>query len=93
MQRSDKIGLSDRHVAILGIFVDLFCYFYFVSVVLSCLFFAALRSTAGKGWPLGSLVCDVCLYFCHLPMLCPGSGVVLDLSILILIAFFLLLIF
>ena len=33
----------------------------------------------GKGWPLGSLVCDVpCVVFFHFPILCPGSGVVLD---------------
>ena len=35
----------------------------------------------GKGWPLGSLVCYVLLCFCHFPLWCPGSGVVLDLSI------------
>ena len=27
-------------------------------------------------WPLGSLVCDF-FVFCHFPMWCPGSGVVL----------------
>ena len=32
----------------------------------------------GKDWPLGSLVCDVFLCFRHFPILCPGSGVVLD---------------
>ena len=32
----------------------------------------------GKGLPLGSLVCDVLVCFCHFPMWCPGSGVVLD---------------
>ena len=32
----------------------------------------------GKGLPVGSLVCDVFLCFCHFPMWCPGSGVVLD---------------
>ena len=32
----------------------------------------------GKGWPLGSLVGDVFLCFCHFPMWCPGSGVVFD---------------
>ena len=32
----------------------------------------------GKGWPLGSLVCDVFLCFCHFTLWCPGSGVVLD---------------
>ena len=32
----------------------------------------------GKGWPLGSLVCDIFLCFCHFPMWFPESGVVLD---------------
>ena len=32
----------------------------------------------GKGQPLCSLVCDVFLCFCHIPMCCPGSGVALD---------------
>ena len=32
----------------------------------------------GKDWPLGSLLCDVFLGFCHFPIWCPGSGVVLD---------------
>ena len=31
-----------------------------------------------KGLLLGSLVCDVFLWFCHFPMRFPGSGVVLD---------------
>ena len=31
----------------------------------------------GKGWPLGSLVFDVYLCFCHFPIWCLGSGVVL----------------
>ena len=39
---------------------------------------AALWSPAGKGWPLGSLVCDVFLCFCHFPIWCSGSGVVFD---------------
>ena len=43
----------------------------------------------GKGWPLGSLVCDVFLCFCHFPMWCPGQGVVLD-CIILLFAFFIL---
>ena len=52
-----------------------------MSVVVSYLFFAAVWSTAGERAGLLARLCDVCLYFCHLPMLCPGSGVVLDLSI------------
>ena len=38
--------------------MDRFCYLC-LSVILSCLCFTALKSPAGKGWPLGSLVCDV----------------------------------
>ena len=50
----------------------------FVSVMLSCLFIAALRSPAGKG--LTSWIsCMRCfLVFLSPSMLCPGSGVVLD---------------
>ena len=31
----------------------------------------------GKDWPLESLMCDVFLYFCQIPMLWSGSDVVL----------------
>ena len=58
--------------------MDHFCYLCFLFVKLSCLFIAALASPAGKGWPLGSLVCDVFLCFGHFPLWSPGSGVVLD---------------
>ena len=58
--------------------MDPFCYLCFMFIMLSCLFNAALWSPAGKGQPLGALVCDVFLRFCHFPMWCPGSGVVLD---------------
>ena len=58
--------------------MDHFCYLCFVFGMLFCLFIAAMWSPAGKGWPLGSLVCDVFLCFCHFPMWCPGLGVVLD---------------
>ena len=58
--------------------MDPFCYLCFLFVMLSCLFIVALRSPARKGWSHGSLVCDVFLCFCHFPMWCPGSGMVLD---------------
>ena len=29
-------------------------------------------------WPLGIYVCEVFLFFCHFPIRCSGSGVVLD---------------
>ena len=51
--------------------MDPFCYLYFVSVMLSCLFIAVFLSPAGKG--LTSLLS----VFCHFPMRCPRSGVVL----------------
>ena len=35
----------------------------------------------GKGWSLASPMCDVFLFFYHFSIRCPGSGVVLDLSI------------
>ena len=37
----------------------------------------------GKGRPLGALVCDVFLCFCHFTMRCPGSVVsISDLGLL-----------
>ena len=61
-----------------------FCYlcFRFVFGMLSSLFLAALRSPGWKGltyWLSG--VWDF-LVFCHFPTWCPGSGMVLDVSIL-----------
>ena len=49
-------------------FVDSFCKLCIVSIMLSCLFIAALRSPAGKGQPLGSPVCDV--FFCFVTFPC-----------------------
>ena len=53
--------------------------FVFITCILSCLVLAALSSPAGKGltsWL--SCVCDVFLCFCHFPIWCLGSGMVLD---------------
>ena len=53
-------------------------------IYVSCLSFCLVCSLQpcghllGKGWPLGRLVCDVFLCFCHFPMWSFGSGVVLD---------------
>ena len=47
----------------------------------SCLFIEAFGHLLGKSLPLGYLVCDVLLCFCHLPIWCPWLGVVLDASI------------
>ena len=46
-------------------------------VVLSCLFIAALLTPAGKGLPV-CCVFFVRARFCHLPIWCSVSGVVLD---------------
>ena len=60
-----------------------FCESFFV-IYVSCLsyFLVCLLQRCGyllgKGRPLGSLVCYVLLCFCHFPMWCPGSSVVLD---------------
>ena len=58
--------------------MDHLCYLWLVFVMLLRPFIAALWSLAGKGLAFGSLVCDVFLCYCHFPMWCPGSGVVLD---------------
>ena len=58
--------------------MDPFCYLCFLYNMLSCMFIAALWSPAGKGLNSGSPVCDVFLYFCHFPMWCPGSDLILD---------------
>ena len=58
--------------------MDLFRCLFYMSVMLSCLFIAALWSPARKGQPLGSLIRDVFFCFCHFHIGCPGLGVVLD---------------
>ena len=48
---------------------------------LSCFLVCSLQPCGhllGKGWPLGSLVCDIFLCFSLFLKWCPGSGVVLD---------------
>ena len=57
--------------------MDPFCYLCFVSYCLFCSL-QPCDHVLGKGRPLGSLVCDVLLCFCHFPIWCPGSGVVFD---------------
>ena len=58
--------------------MDHLCYFYFVSVALSCLFIIDLWSTAGKGLTsCMSCVSEIFLYFCQFLMCCPESVVVL----------------
>ena len=47
--------------------MDHFCYLYLLFVMLSYLFNAALRSPAGKGLTLGSLVRGVLLCFATFP--------------------------
>ena len=58
--------------------MDLFFLFVFVFAILSCLCLAALWSPAGKG-PFSWLSCMWrVVVFCHFPIQCPGSGMVLD---------------
>ena len=61
-------------------FVDLFISFVFVFDILPCLCLVLqpCGHLLGKGWPLGASVCEVFMCFCHVPIRCPGSGVVLD---------------
>ena len=54
--------------------MDYFCYLCFILVMLSCLCIVAVWSPPG----IGFLVCNVLLCFCHFPVWCPGSDVVLD---------------
>ena len=70
------VGLSNVLLTFKGgvSFVDLFCYSCFVSVMLSCLYIAALGHLLGKG----SLVFDAFFCYSHFPMCCPVSGLVLD---------------
>ena len=56
---------------------------FFVSYVLclSCCHVCPLQPCdhlLGKGWPLGSLVCDDFLCYSYFPMCCPGSSLELD---------------
>ena len=57
--------------------MDHFCYLFFVFVMLSCLFIAAMWPSGGKGLTFWlSFAMFYCV--CHFPMGYPGSGVVLD---------------
>ena len=61
--------------------MDLFRYLLLLFVCANtsrCLFVATLRSPVGEESPLSSLECDDVLCFCHFPIRCPGSGVLLD---------------
>ena len=59
-------------------FVEFF--FIFVLSLSYCLvcFLQPCGHLLGKGWPLGSLVCDVFICFCHFPIQRPVSGMILD---------------
>ena len=61
--------------------MDPFCYLCFVPVMMNCLFIAALWSSARKGRTSWLSCFWYYFVFCHFSMWCPGSGVVLDLSI------------
>ena len=55
------------------------CLFSHLSL-LCCVVFSLQSSDnlLRKGWPLGSLVCDIFLCFCHFPIWCLESSLVLD---------------
>ena len=58
---------------------------------LSCFINCSLQPCGhllGKDWPFGALVCYVLMCFCHFPMWCPGSGVILDCPDLCLLTYF-----
>ena len=57
---SSKNGFTGPSKAMLPLWIIL-------AIYILC-FIAALRSPAGKDWPLGSLVCEVLLCFCQFPM-------------------------
>ena len=46
--------------------------------MLFCLFNAAMWSPSGKGAGLLALFVWSVVVFCHFPVWCPGSGVVID---------------
>ena len=61
--------------------MDHSCYVCIYVLCISCFLVCSLQPCGhlpGKGWPLISFVCNVFLWFCHVPMWCPGPGVVLD---------------
>ena len=64
--------LTGRSKAVLLLWIFFFC------ICMSACFLQPCGHLLGKGWPLGCLVCDVFLCFCHFPTWCPGSGVVFD---------------
>ena len=61
--------------------MDHFCYLSFMFVMLSYLSLQPCGHLLGKGLPIGSIVCDVFLCFCHFLIGCLGSGMVLVASI------------
>ena len=71
------MSLTDHSKAVLLLLIILVIY----ASCLSCFLVCSLQPCGHllrKGSPLGSLVCDVFLRFCHFPMWCPGSGEVID---------------
>ena len=59
-------------------FVDLFCYLNFISVMMYCLFLAALWSPAWKRLTSWLSLRDIFFCFCHFPVWFPESGVAFD---------------
>ena len=70
---------NDRSNAVLLLWIAFVIYISRLSL-LYCLVFSLhpCDHLLGKGWPLGFLVCDASLCFCHFPICCLGPDVVLD---------------
>ena len=68
---------TDRSKAVLLLW---FIFYIYVSCF-SGIFVCSLQPCGHllvKGWPFGSLLCEVFLWFYHFSLWCPGSGDVLD---------------
>ena len=59
-------------------FCGFFCYLNLISVMLSCLFLAALPSPAGKGLTSWLSLRDIFFRYCHFHVWLPGSYVAFD---------------
>ena len=66
------------HSVAFHLVLQFFCIFFVIYVSRFSLLYYPVFSLKpcdyllGKSWPLGSLVCDVSLYFCHFPIWCLG---------------------
>ena len=61
----------------MNLFLYLFLFYLSLPMLNVCLL-QHCGHLSGKSRPLCFIECDVVLCFCHFPIRCPGSGVVLD---------------